>query len=117
MLLETLCALSDEYCGNRPAEARVRRRECRAILAFRLSIDSQRITGYTEAIRGGYIGFAAEFIRTLVRRAGRYQAGGDDSRHFVRVYAIRNPLRSALRCESLAAPATIIARSQPWSNA
>ena len=40
-----------------------------------------------------------------------------DNRHFVRVYAILNPLRSALRCESLPGAATIIARSQPWSKA
>lgn len=39
------------------------------------------------------------------------------NRHFVRVYAIRKPLRSALRWESLPAPAAIAAKSQPWSKA
>ena len=33
--------------------------------------------------------------------------------HFVRVYAMQNPLRSALRWESLPGAATIIARSHP----
>jgi hypothetical protein len=35
------------------------------------------------------------------------------SRHFVRVYAIRKPFRSALRCEPLPTSVTIIAKSQP----
>jgi hypothetical protein len=34
-----------------------------------------------------------------------------DNFHFVRVYAMRKPLRSALRCESLPGSATIIAMS------
>jgi hypothetical protein len=38
-------------------------------------------------------------------------------RHLMRVYAIWKPFRSALRWESLPAPATIMARSQPWSKA
>jgi hypothetical protein len=48
--------------------------------------------------------------------APNYRAS-EGNRHFVRVYAIRNPFRSALRWDSLPASATIIARSQPWSNA
>ncbi len=58
-----------------------------------------------------------EISPLFCRTAGRNDQEEPPSRHFVRVYAILKPLRSALRCELLPTSVTIIAKSQSWSKA
>ena len=53
----------------------------------------------------------------MVTKSDRYHQPYPANRHFARVYATRNPCRSALLCDSLPASATIIARSHQCSNA